>query len=822
MFKKIAIAFAVVVVLVVGALLVIPFFVSVDQFRPQIQTAVEKQIRGKVELGKISLSLFPTVKIKIDGAKITPPAPFQGDPLAVVKSIEVRAPLTALFTAPAATIALVGTDVTLVSQGPTGKSSLTETLPPVEANPPPQGAVGETLNSLPPFIRSRVDKARLSFKLEHTNVILKDQTAPKGNKTEVHDLALELTGIGLSVPMKLDMTAAANVVMGAITVAGKIKADGNITFKPVNKDNIVDLDVKADLAGLDIGMKPLFHKPVGTAFETVAQGTVVQNAERLTADMKKLGLIFGQLNVGGTLKADLPTADANAAKMDARFAVNDFDISSFGAMIPMVKDYKLNGKSDVNIAADGSLTNPNLNIKVVLKNLSGATPQLAKPLSNLNGVIAVSGTPKNPSVLITPFSMKLGASDLGLKLETHGIQPISVAMSVNSSLLNADELLGLQPLKIEPAKGTPTQPVPPAQTVAAQPLDASLDQLAPTVDEALKNPMLDTIDAKILVDMKKIIVLGAEFQDAALNMTYAKRKVNVSKTGIKGYGGLVTLAMALDLDPKALGFDVDAGLKDVQIGRALAAHMPSFKDVMSGNLNGTLKINGKGLHKEQIASNLRGGLKGEVTNGRLNFPIVQLISGAVDSLPKIAGKKLDLPAKQKTGAFQGDFKTCGLDTAFEGRKVLLKNLDVTFNSAQATNMGDIKFKADGSVTFDRQLDLLGTAFLSPEIVRVAELKGPSGQIEIPLKVKGDISDPKPDYAYTVKVLGERAFKNIAGKATEELKARATVEVNKAKAQAEEQAKAAATKAIDQQLKNAPAPVQKQADELKKKLKKFHL
>jgi hypothetical protein len=65
---------------------------------------------------------------------------------------------------------------------------------------------------------------------------------------------------------------------------------------------------------------------------------------------------------------------------------------------------------------------------------------------------------------------------------------------------------------------------------------------------------------------------------------------------------------------------------------------------------------------------------------------------------------------------KGKFRTLKMDTKLQGRKLLFTNLDIVFEPDEY-NMGEIQYKADGSLTFERQLDLTGNVFLSPQVVK---------------------------------------------------------------------------------------------------------
>ncbi|MBS1984256.1 MAG: hypothetical protein JST16_08790 [Bdellovibrionales bacterium] len=809
MFKKIAIGFAVLIVVFIGVLVAIPFFYSIDSLRPQIQAAVEKQVHGKVELGKLSLRLFPDVRVGIDGLRVTPAAPYDQEALANIKGVAISLPLSSFLTGPKATVVIEGPKVVLISKGTS--SNLSTLLPPPtpeqqaaaakEAAAAPKGAgnktVDETLASLPPFIASRVKAARLSFALTDGSVEMRKLDAPRNDKTLVHDLNVHLDNMNLSAPIGIKVDVVVDVVAGETKISGPLKTEGSITATPEGAGFRVALDVDEDMTGLDAKFSNLFHKKPGIPFSAGLKGTVVQG-EAISADLPEIEFRFG----GFKTKSLLAVTDANVpekAKIKFSMKSGETDIGPFGAIIPMIADYKLGGRFSLAVDAAGPMVDPTMNVLVGLNNVTGATPQLQKPVSNLTGKILVQGTAKNPSIKIDPFSMKLASSDLTLKVETRGLENISANIAVQAKRMDADELLGLKVLKLdEKVKKTEAQ-IAEEKEKAKLPLDEALAQTAPTLEQSLDNPMLDKIAATISLDVKSLRAMGAEFNNATFNMSYAKRELKISKTGIGGYGGRVDLAGNFGLTPKAPAYDIKAGLNGVKLEEVTKAHAQSWNGMVTGAMTGEFALSGRGLRKEQLQQNLSGGLKGEVRDGVLNLPVVKLVDMVMDKLPQGLGQKAAGAAKGKES--KGAFKTMKLVSSIRGRMVEIQDLDVNYDTL-TSKVGEMRFQAKGTVSFDQDVDIAGIAYLPMELVHLEELKGPSGKCEIPLKMKGRMNDPQPDYGYSLGILGPRIAQNaLKGRVGNAAKAAAAPAIQKAQ---------------EKLLQNAPAPAKKAVDDLKKK------
>jgi hypothetical protein len=816
--KKIAIVIGSLIALVIAGLLVAPLFISLDDLRPKIEEAANKQVRGKVSLGKLSLSLFPWVKLGVSDVKLVAPG-FENDPVAEIESVQVKMSLLSFLTAPSAKVAVNKMKIKLVDRGQGSNLDAFLPAPPVEGSPEAIAAeaearaaakgaaapaVGEILSSLPGFLSARVMAARIDFELNDSEAVydVVDANAPKapGDQVVVRDMNVQLEDIGLNSPVKIDATISPDVKMGELVVKGPIRTTGEVVLTPEGSNNVVKLAVEQDLKDLEIRFGALFGKAAGGALGTGLKGTITAG-KAISADLSSLEFHMGPLKTQGSLKAQ-NLQDMALAQIELAIAASNVDIAPFGALIPMVKQYEAGGQVDFKMSARGPALDPTVEIDVSLAGIRGSTPELKKPLTDLNGKVRVTGTAKNPSVVVAPMSMKIGSSDMNVAVNTKGLTPMAVDFKLESSNFDADELLGLEPVLVgQPIKkGSKAAKEPTVskseqkalEKAAKAPLDESLEALAPTIEEALQNPFLDQVKANINVSFAKIKVMGATLTQTKVLATYGARNFNVSQASLNGYDGNVAAKMNLGLKPGAFSYNMDAQLKGVQLGAMLETHAPNWKEQLAGAMNGSFKLSGVGLRKAELAKHLRGEVKGDIVKGRLNLPLGKVIEGVGDALPKaVATKAADAGNKYE---FNGAFKTMKLASKIVGRKVEIQTIDVEYDSEQ-NKVGILKFKANGEVDFDQNMDIEGIAFVKPELIPVQGLENKQGQVEIPLRMKGTLTEPKPDYAYTVKAMSGSVAKGVA----------------------KQQLKKLAPKAEEIIKKKLPKNVQKKAGDALKKL-----
>lgn len=782
--KKLLIGLGIFVGVVIVALLLVPMFVSVDKFRPQIQESINKAMRGKVELGELSLSAFPKVKLKVNGLKAVAPAPFNKAPFAEMKSAEIQMSLLSFLFSPSATLVLVEPKIVLVKDGE--KSSLTEFLPAAQkeeiketadTGKPPQ-AVGETLKGLPPFLASRIEKARFNFAIESGSVEVKDSLDKKDEHVVIKKLDLRLDGIGLRNPIEIDSTIDTDINKAGSILLGKMTLKGNVIYDPKGAVTNIKFVVKQDLKDLDLRAAGMLHKPAGTAFDVSLDGAVEQS-EFMNVAIEKFAFNFDKVSTGGSMK--LVRFGAPDATIDFNFDAPNVELAPFGAFIEMVRKYSLKGNSSLKVQASGPMENPNVVVDVVLKNVGGQTPELKHPISDLDGQIAVRGNAKAPQVNISNLRVKIASSDLAMNVSVAGTATAPVMKAtINSKNLNFDELMGLQTLRLdnkteEQKKVEAKEKEEELQRLeasrkggAAMPtLDESLHKMAPQIEEALKNPMLDKAQANLVVNVAKIRAVGADYTAFSMTANYAKRKLSNATMNLKGYQGSLNVNMNLDLIPSAMGYSMATKMSGINLGNFMEIHAPSWKGMITGTTEGTFNISGAGLRKVQLEKSLNGSFKAQILNGTMKMPVIAMLAKVVNSVPAI-GKKLENKEDPK-----GSFKTCKILSSIKGRMIYLDDMDVIYDT-EKMNLGDMRFQSKGTVAFDRMVDITGMAYVEPGKIPVAGLRGGSGKDEIPIRFKGDMIDPKPDYEYTAKILLPKIARGaLESKGGQKLKEEAT-------------------------------------------------
>ncbi len=95
--RRLLLIVGILAVLVVGAGLALPYLVNADQFRPMLKAELEKSLRRPVELGKLSLTVFPLAITASDVVIGEDPAFGKERPFAKAESLAVKIDLFSLL-----------------------------------------------------------------------------------------------------------------------------------------------------------------------------------------------------------------------------------------------------------------------------------------------------------------------------------------------------------------------------------------------------------------------------------------------------------------------------------------------------------------------------------------------------------------------------------------------------------------------------------------------------------------------------------------------------------------------------------------------------
>lgn len=228
-----------IILLVVAAIVIIPFFIDVNKYKPQIEAMASKQIGRPLVLGgDLKPSVFPWIGIGIQDIRLGNTPAFVEKDFAAVDEIEVRVKLLPIlsgryeikrFVIRGARIALIkNKDGQLNTQG-IGPSKERPVQAPTPPPPEPEAGGGSGL-PVKDFMAEEIALKDCSISwIDHTSGLRKEITA----------INLILSDVSFVTPIRLDFSAVADG--HSVALQGAI---GPLGIKPGNDPLNLDLTVR--------------------------------------------------------------------------------------------------------------------------------------------------------------------------------------------------------------------------------------------------------------------------------------------------------------------------------------------------------------------------------------------------------------------------------------------------------------------------------------------------------------------------------------------------------------------------------------------------
>ena len=241
------------VALVIVALLVIPMFVDVQEYKPEIEKKVSEAAGRPFTInGDIKLSLFPWVGLAFSDLHLGNPPGFQEKDLLSIKSFEMKVKLIPLISKHIRIKRFVVEGLRLVLEKNKGGRANWEGMgkPSPEASPKPPKDKGEAL--------SIESLAVGEFAVKKGSILWID--GMKGERKEITDVTLQMKDVSLDQPVQFAFSAKLDghplELKGKVGPLGKKPDQGTIpldlTLKTLKtlvvgiKGNIVDLSTRQE------------------------------------------------------------------------------------------------------------------------------------------------------------------------------------------------------------------------------------------------------------------------------------------------------------------------------------------------------------------------------------------------------------------------------------------------------------------------------------------------------------------------------------------------------------------------------------------------
>jgi len=487
--KWTAIVIAALLVVVIGALLIIPKFIDVNKYKPELEKYVlETTGRPLTVGGDVSLSLFPGAGVSFSDLRLGNPPAFAEKDFLTVKSFDVRLKLWPLLSRQVEVDRLVVEEprVFMVTNRD-GRVSWDFGTQPLKAK---TEAVPETG---PPILSLLV--AELS--IQNGQILMIDHR--KGSRQEISSLNLALRDLSFDRPVRLSFSAAVN--------QKPLSAEGR--FGPVGKnlgEGAVPLELTADaFTQLKLKVKGTVENLIAAPLASVTVEVTEFSPRKLlaaigqslppTADAKVLERV--------SLKAGVRADATSVTVSDAVMALDDSTLNFSAKITEFAKP---------NIGFDLSVDHINVDRYLPPTSAAGAGPPPA-------------GSPAEPSPKKSDYKalrqlMMNGNAKFG-KLVVNNAQ----VEDMNLKIAAQDGILALDPFSMKLYQGTAV-----GKTSVNLKGESPVTEVQLNLDKVQINPLLKDLANKDFLE-------GTAKAQAALSMA-GDDPVRIKQT-LDGKGSLV-------------------------------------------------------------------------------------------------------------------------------------------------------------------------------------------------------------------------------------------------------------------------------------------
>jgi uncharacterized protein involved in outer membrane biogenesis len=761
------------------AIVSIPLFVDVDQYRPVIVAQANQRINGKLELGKLKLSLWGSIKIHADSIKLTVngfPTPMvdtqqfhleipylsllsspqviavlDQPKISIVKELNGKMNAMELMKVPGAAGAqaepvkpleqvVVLDSVSTTSAAADKKHLVKKPLVPSAAAPPvaPVAPVAPVVVAAPPppaappgeptKVPAIVANARLGLRINNGDLDFTDKIA-KANY-QVIGLDVDAKNLGLGSTMNITVKAPVKGASPTMTFEGPITAD--IELKPTlvaNSVKSVSGKVDFDATKLKVEMNGgLFHKTDSMPLTMHAQ---FEGSESETL-LRALDLQFTDFKIHGKGRV---TMQPMTAKIDISTDAGTIKLEKIQTFVPMVAAYDLKGVANLNADVDWKPEALHANGDLSVNDGSFFMKDMLKaPMA----FMLKSSFTEN-SLTISRAGITAPDSDVELDGTVKNFLAPQFSFAIRGKSFDVDKVLVLPAPGAAPAKTTynfiPTAyaEAPPGATVNP------MMQLA-------KNPMILGAGGLITAQIGKIIVYGANLEAVNARVTLEHLLMKIADAGLKAFGGTVKTSGEFDLKTLGLNYHSQGTVANVSAKDAFTTYMPKYKNTLEGTVDANWNVSGTAFPAASRIHNVKGTAKLSARDGAVKSVDFQdSITNAVAKIPFLKGQKVQV---------DNGFKTLTASLTLDSGVVKIDPVEI-----YPRNQGlVIKGKSTIQENLDQETYL---DVYDPQNQLPHELHGAAGKPVLPLHITGQISNPHTDYGYTLQRVGMTAGQNVA-------------------------------------------------------------
>ena len=633
-----------------GLVFAIPFFIQVDRYRPQIEQAVNQKIRGQLQLGRLSISLWGHLWVEVAGVQLQDSSKAE---ILSVKHAYLELPFSSVFSgspqisfkmdAPSVHLArdsqgqlnvmgLMGTSESKGGSSARTDATLTQKQPDakLEETPKPAGALPAILVN-----------SRLGFELKSALLTYEDRKS--GLKTEIKDFNLKLEDLSMSHPVHLEAWTDLNTQVGkTLTLQGPIRLEGKA--QPIFQGQSfqsLSLNASLNASEVEVQVPGAFQKKKGVE----AKSQILLKVLPDQVQIEQFKTVF--LNAELRLQGNVSDFNSNQGpRLNLGLATNDVQFRPWVAVIPALAQFELGGAAKVTAQLKGTPTQPAYDVSISVKDLSAKAPML-KTQPRWNAQVHVK-TDQVDSIHVT-FSAPGNQAEL--RGSVTSFKKPSVNFQLTSDQMDLDQLVDFPSKSAQKAEG---------QTQASSKSESGERESGKKsagisgevnydaqVAELRKNPALGDWTGRFGVKIGKLKANEIQLSQLNCQLSFNHWITSLDSCGLKVFQGEIQSKLMMNLGVATPTYQGTLDVKGLDFAEAGSHSSQMFKNTLKGRGNFKMDLQGASFNPETAKSMLKakGTLKVQPA-AFTTLDIMKLVKDSIDqALLKVADKVPGLKGK---------------------------------------------------------------------------------------------------------------------------------------------------------------------------------
>jgi AsmA protein len=583
-----------IILFVLVAAFALPYFISLDKYKGMVEEQLEAALQRDCSLGKLRVTILPTMGAKIQDLVISNPSGFSETPLLSLKTVKVRVKIIPLLFGKTkiAGLTLRHPEV-FIEKDSRGRSN----IPYME-----KAGTSDRRGTLKSGkVKTEKSQALKDFSLAKASIrdgkfIYLDRSTTPQRRTEIERIDLDLRNLELK--KKIQYKLSLHWSPGAVTLEGSAGPLGDtidITSIPLEGE------LRADFPKLDGLMQQLTGES-----ESAIQGA-------LKADVEFKG------DTGSTLTAQ------------GEILLKDFSLGEKGKRSIEYLDVQLTPEIEVSKGAE--------RLQLTATLLLDKTPIL------INGQFR--------DLQRKPVGKLTLASQESIDLEELG--PKFPAMNQAATIKGKLDLTGDL---IVPGQGTPLfsmDATSPRMDITLAKKKKAKEQKAPTQappqekkPATKKGQRRSTLDARGSFKVTEGTFEGSAFKDLICMGEMRGGEIKITRFSFGAFDGTLVGAGTINIAQEPAAYNIKAKVTDVD-ANTIFSTLVSWKNMLKGTFSGDIALGGEGLSIDSIKKNLTGNGLVNVKDGELTW--VNLVGRIVQALGGKGFEKEKTTFEDLTGNF---------------------------------------------------------------------------------------------------------------------------------------------------------------------------